>query len=65
MSADFTITSLMPRFTSFLNLIVDGFTSTFSEYRFDIKLFFSSLMTKFNSFSMHVDKIKFDEKTIF
>lgn len=54
MAAGFTIASLMPRSTSLLYLIVDGFTSTFSEYRFAINL----LMTKFYSFRMHVDEIK-------
>lgn len=55
MAAGFTIASLMPRSTfTLLYLIVDGFTSTFSEYRFAINL----LMTKFYSFRMHVDEIK-------
>lgn len=54
MAAGFTIASLMPRSTSLLYLIVDGFTSTFSEYRFAINL----LMTTFYSFRMHVDEIK-------
>lgn len=58
MAAGFTIASLMPRSTSLLYLIVDGFTSTFSEYRFAINL----LMTKFYSFRMHVDEIKFFKK---
>lgn len=58
MAAGFTIASLMPRSTSFLYLMVDGFTSTFSEYRFAINL----LMTKFYSFRMHVDEIKIKKK---
>lgn len=58
MAAGFTIASLMPRSTSLLYLIVDGFTSTFSEYRFAINL----LMTKFYSFRMHVDEIKIKKK---
>lgn len=58
MAAGFTIASLMPRSTSLLYLIVDGFTSTFSEYRFAINL----LMTKFYSFRMHVDEIKILKK---
>lgn len=61
MAAGFTIASLMPRSTSLLYLIVDGFTSTFSEYRFAINL----LMTKFYSFRMHVDEIKIKKKIIF
>lgn len=58
MAAGFTIASLMPRSTSLLYLIVDGFTSTFSEYRFAINL----LMTTFYSFRMHVDEIKNQKK---
>lgn len=58
MAAGFTIASLMPRSTSLLYLIVDGFTSTFSEYRFAINL----LMTTFYSFRMHVDEIKILKK---
>lgn len=58
MAAGFTIASLMPRSTSLLYLIVDGFTSTFSEYRFAINL----LMTTFYSFRMHVDEIKIKKK---
>lgn len=58
MAAGFTIASLMPRSTSLLYLIVDGFTSTFSEYRFAINL----LMTKFYSFRIHVDEIKIKKK---
>lgn len=61
MAAGFTIASLMPRSTSLLYLIVDGFTSTFSEYRFAINL----LMTKFYSFRMHVDEIKIKKKKHF
>lgn len=61
MAAGFTIASLMPRSTSLLYLIVDGFTSTFSEYRFAINL----LMTKFYSFRMHVDEIKIKKKNKF
>lgn len=58
MAAGFTIASLMPRSSSLLYLIVDGLTSTFSEYRFAINL----LMTKFYSFRMHVDEIKIKKK---
>lgn len=61
MAAGFTIASPMPRSTSLLYLIVDGFTSTFSEYRFAINL----LMTKFYSFRMHVDEIKIKKNNIF
>lgn len=61
MAAGFTIASLMPRSTSLLYLIVDGFTSTFSEYRFAINL----LMTTFYSFRMHVDEIKIKKKNNF
>lgn len=61
MAAGFTIASLMPRSTSLLYLIVDGFTSTFSEYRFAINL----LMTTFYSFRMHVDEIKIKKKKFY